>query len=214
MISALLAALILASPCPARSSDSPLVGTWTRDGAAYAEFRADGTGRVDGQAVAWSSDGRAVTLVNQNGESERVPFRLERGALKVAIDGRPATLRRGTGKASRAGKDGLSALLLSSPWCNFSYNKISGASHEERVVFRSDGTWSSGARGESYSSGAYGSVAGQSGSASSGRWQSRGGRLLMSKGAAPVEDTGLSVARNSNGYPILTTGGKEYSQCR
>ena len=126
--------------------------------------------------------------------------------------GAPAPLARK--KASAGSKDELSALLLSSPWCSFSYNKVSGASRQERVVFWADGTWGSGARAESYSSGAYGSVAGQRNSGSGGRWQARGGRLLMSEGNGPLEDVGLTVSRNSNGYFILKAEGKEYAQCR
>jgi hypothetical protein len=81
-------------------------------------------------------------------------------------------------------------------------------------VFRKDGGWDSGARSESYSSGAFGSVAGQTDSGAGGRWRVRGDRLLMSEGGGALEDVGLSVSRNSNGYPILHAGGKEYSQCR
>ena len=148
-------------------------------------------------------------------------YLLQNDQLTVVMDGesvtyqRAAKTRAGAGKApaAKAGKDKLSALLLSSAWCSFTYNKISGTSHQERVVFSADGRWGLGARGETYSSGANGSVAGQSDSSSGGRWVAKGGSLLMSTGGGDLEDIGLSVTKNSNGYPILKSGSKEYSSC-
>jgi hypothetical protein len=113
-------------------------------------------------------------------------------------------------------KPDLKALLLSSAWCSFSYNKVSGTTKTKRVAFMKDGTWSAGGRRESYSSGMYGSVAGQSDSEEGGRWAVKDGRLLMSNppDTPELEDVGLTLSYNSNGYPILASEGVEYSQCK
>lgn len=211
--------LLLAAAAPAGDA---IIGTWLKDGVPFAELRADGRGRVDHDAVSWKADGRVLRLTYASGETETMPYAIRKGVLTVEMDGGTETYTRAAAKpaanagkapAEKAGKDQLSALLLSSPWCHFRYNKISGSSHQERVVFRRDGTWGSGARGESYSSGPAGTVSGQSDSSSGGRWQAKGATLLMSTGGGPLEDTGLSISRNSNGYPILKTGNKEYASC-
>jgi len=236
LTAAALVFFVLASP--ARAGDARLAGTWLKDGAAFAELKADGTGRVDHDVVAWKADGKTLTLAHAEGEVERITYSLSGGTLKVTMDDETMTLTRagGAAKADKAaataptaspegkkavpapqaaapGGGKLAELLLSSPWCHFRYNKISGASGQERVVFRRDGTWTRGARTESYSSGPNGSVAGQTDSGDGGRWKAQGDRLLLSEGGAPLEDAGLEVTRNSNGYPILKSGGKEYSQC-
>jgi hypothetical protein len=222
MIRLLVAALIsLASPAAAETS--PLVGAWNKDGAAYAELRADGFGQIGGQGMAWKADARTLTLFFLNGTVERMTWKIAGKTLTVVMNGRTYVYSRpgskpdaskAAGVKDSAGKDQLSKLLVSSAWCAFTYNKVSGASHQERVVFRADGTWGSGARGETYSSGVNGAVSGQSGSSSGGRWRAAGSSLLMSQGRGALADTNLSVSRNSNGYPILNAGGKEYSSCK
>ncbi|MBI3552555.1 MAG: hypothetical protein HY077_08545 [Elusimicrobia bacterium] len=215
MLRSLLAACLLAAPVAAK--DPPLVGVWTLDGAPYAELRANGTGSVRDEPVQWKADSKALALSYANGASEIMLYKVVGNKLTIVMNGQSQVLTKASVKKAvkgKVGKDQLSALLMSSPWCSFTYNQISGASHQERVVFRPGGVWGSGSRGESYSSGAYGSVAGQSDAEGGGRWQASGGRLLMSQGGGALEDTGLSVTRNSNGYPILKTGKKEYSQCR
>lgn len=110
----------------------------------------------------------------------------------------------------------LSQLLLSSAWCSFTYNKVSGASHSTRVQFSGNGNWSSGSRGETYSSGPAGSVAGQHDDGAGGQWAVQQGQLFMSNPpeTPALSPVNLTIKRNSNGYPILTADGKEYSQCR
>ncbi len=110
----------------------------------------------------------------------------------------------------------LSQLLLSSAWCSFTYNQISGASHSSRVQFSANGNWSAGSRGETYSSGPSGSVAGQHDDGTGGRWAVQQGQLFMSNppDTPALSPVNLTIKRNSNGYPILTADGKEYSQCQ
>ena len=78
-----------------------------------------------------------------------------------------------------------------------------------------NGTWSRGGQSETYNSGAYGSVAGQSNSNNGGRWEVRNGQLLMSEGNGELGlISPFTVTRNSNGSPIINAMGKEYSSCR
>lgn len=118
-------------------------------------------------------------------------------------------------QARQAGTDQLSQLLLSSSWCSFTYNKISGASNTTKVTFYANGQWGLGSRGETYSSGQYGTVAGQHDSTNGGQWAVQNGQLLMSGGQypqlTPIPD--FRVYQNSNGYPIIFSMGKEYSRC-
>ena len=104
-------------------------------------------------------------------------------------------------------------LLLSSAWCTFSYNKVSGASRSKRVTFSPNGSWSMGGRAESYSSGRAGSVAGQTDSGGGGQWRVQNGELFMSEGGQ-LEHVQTVLRRNSNGYPVIVADGIEYSQCR
>jgi len=105
-------------------------------------------------------------------------------------------------------------LLLSSTWCNFTYNKTTGYSHSKRVRFNANGTYSTGSRGEGYSSGSGGSMASQRDSAAAGMWKVMNGELFMSEGGGGLEHVQTVLKRNSNGYPIIVADGAEYSQCR
>ena len=105
-------------------------------------------------------------------------------------------------------------LLLSSMWCHFTYNKTTGYSHQKRVRFNANGTYSTGSRGEGSSSGSGGSMASQRDSAASGLWRVMNGELFMSEGAGGLEQVQTVLKRNSNGYPIIVADGAEYSQCR
>jgi len=203
----------------ASKQDPNLVGDWSLNGQPYASFKADGTGSLEGEPFRWTADGKVLVLSDLDG-SERMPYQIKNGRLLVTSpDGRVELERaepKSAGRPSpKAGGDQLSQLLLSSAWCSFSYNKVSGASHQSRVQFFANGTWAAGSRGETYSSGAGGSVAGQHDSGAAGRWKVQNGRLFMSNpestALAPVT---MTVKRNSSGSPIITADGTEYSQCR
>ena len=116
--------------------------------------------------------------------------------------------------AGHAAAGGVSnELLLSSAWCTFTYNKVSGTSRSKRVTFSPNGMWSMGGRAESYSSGRSGSVAGQTDSGGGGEWRVQNGELFMSEGGQ-LEHVQTVLRRNNNGYPIIVADGVEYSQCR
>ena len=108
----------------------------------------------------------------------------------------------------------LTALLTRNAWCGFTYNKNSGTSTTERVVFMANGlvTQSSGA--QTYNSGPAGSVAGQSSNAKQARWKVADGMLHLSQDGVSWAPQQLQVTQNSNGSPILKSGGKEYMVCR
>jgi hypothetical protein len=114
---------------------------------------------------------------------------------------------------SAAESGGMSSkLLLSSAWCSFSYNQISGYSHTQRVRFSADGTFRVGGRNEGQSSNKYGSVAGQSDTAGGGYWRVQNGELFMSDGG-PLQQVSTLLKYNSSGVPIVVGDGKEYVAC-
>ena len=104
-------------------------------------------------------------------------------------------------------------LLLSSAWCSFKFNKISGTSSGQRVSFSPNGTYRVSSGTETGSSGRSGSVASQSSSAGGGRWKVERGELFMSEGGQ-FDHVETVVRRNNNGYPIIVADGTEFSQCR
>jgi hypothetical protein len=105
-------------------------------------------------------------------------------------------------------------LLLSSAWCSFRYNQVTGYSNTTRVLFHKNGIYSTGGRAEGYSSGRSGTSASQSDSGGSGRWKLVKGELYMSGGPGELGLVRTVVKRNSNGYPIIAADGVEYSQCK
>ncbi len=118
----------------------------------------------------------------------------------------------------------LTQLLLGSPWCSFSYSQTSGATNSSRNVFLPDGRLQTSSNYEggtvnqqgggtvNLGGGATGSVYSQSQGGGTARWRVQGGQLHLDVGAG-WQVIALQVTRNSNGYPIITADGKEYSQC-
>lgn len=222
--------------------DQRLVGTWFAGSEPFFTLAANGTGSMEDARVKWSADGKTLTVTDEDGETDRGTYVVEGDVLTLTLGGIPVQLRRagaktpaaspGEEKARRkpdappvpqapptaprgAGADQLSQLLLSSAWCSFRYNKVSGASSTSRVQFFPDGSWAMGARGETYSSGPNGTVSGQTDSSDRGQWQVRNNTLWLSEGGGPVQPVeGFSVTRNSNGYPIINADGREYSSCQ
>lgn len=223
--------LLLISPqgqaaSPKTKRDERLVGSWGLQATTLYEFKSDGTGKAEGDEFRWHADGKVLFMMDEDGEQEAIPYSLEGKRLTVEVGGSPMTLdKKGLSGAKEkpAGKsplpqgkgDELGQLLLSSPWCSFSYNKTSGSSNSKRVVFSRDGSWSSGGRSEGYSSGSGGTMASQHDGEDGGRWKSESGRLFMSSSDEPsLSPVDFSVTRNSNGFPIIKADGVEYSQCQ
>jgi hypothetical protein len=112
-----------------------------------------------------------------------------------------------------AGSDQLSQFLTRNAWCGFTYNQRSGTSTRERVVFHGGGLVVQESGAETYSSGRSGTVAGQYGGGKQGRWKVDNGVLHLSEDGFNWTPQQLQVTQNSNGYPILKSGGKEYMVC-
>ena len=66
---------------------------------------------------------------------------------------------------------------------------------------------------ETYNSGPSGSVAGQYGGAQQGRWKVADGMLHLSQDGTSWQPQPLQVTQNSNGSPIVKSGGREYMVC-
>lgn len=190
----------------------------------------------------WRVD-NGVLFVTGGGETEAIPYALQGATLTLTANGLPVVLSRAgavapaaapstdivatpppvaAGKATRVDtKDPLAQLFLSSPWCNFRFNKTTGYSSKTRVQYFVDGTYQSGARGEGDSSGAGGIMASQSDTGSTGKWTTHKGQLLMTippsdENPSPPADlvpVPLVVNKNSNGAPILLINGTEFVRC-
>jgi hypothetical protein len=131
-------------------------------------------------------------------------FVMTRGAAK-----KPAA----AAKPARKDQEAVQ-FLTANPWCSFTYSQRSGTSTRERVVFRADGTVTQQGGAETYSSGRSGTVAGQHTSGNQGRWRVKAGNLELSADGASWTPQALEVTKNSNGYPIIKSGGKEYMVCQ
>ncbi len=116
-------------------------------------------------------------------------------------------------------------LFTQSAWCHFSYSGTSGGGTErnERVVMTLDGRIVSSSKSESSYSGTntnqYGDQTQAWGAASAnaggdqGCWKVMNGQLALSSDGVNWQPVPTQVTQNSNGYPIVNAGGKEYSSC-
>jgi hypothetical protein len=218
-----------------KPAEVSLIGTWLLNGRPFAIFNPDGTGLMEEGSFRWSADGKELVITDKEGV-QRLPYQVDETRLVIVIEEARLVLDRQPaaapsrqpngaltpplpgpepGPGAKPGQDPLAQLLLSSAWCSFSYNTVSGTSSTSRAQFFPDGTWSSGSRGETYSSGYGGTVAGQHDSGSGGHWSVQNGQLFMSNPpeVPTLSPVPLTVTRNSSGYPIITADGKEYSSC-
>lgn len=184
-----------------------LEGQHAGTGLLVAMAEVDANGQPQPQTARTVAMGRVAAGTGQAGA---------RGAMANPAPGAPKAGSQGAVATSALDRQ-VAQLLLRSAWCSFSYSGVSGtssgSSHSERVVFRADGTGARQTGGESYYSGSAGSVAGQSAGGEPFRWQMRGGLLNTSADGATWAQTRLQITTNSNGYPIITADGKEYSMC-
>jgi hypothetical protein len=133
---------------------------------------------------------------------------------RAAAGAAPQSKKEPAGKPAAAGVDGqLTQLLTRNAWCGFTYNQRTGTSTRERVVFNGNGTVMRNSGSETYNSGPAGSVAGQYSNANQARWKVAEGMLHFSQDGMNWTPQQLQVTQNSNGYPIIKSGGKEYMQC-
>jgi hypothetical protein len=206
--------------------DPKVVGSWAVNGSVMFVFKADGTGKSETDAFKWSVKDKKL-LIKTAGEEQKVAYGFMGEQLVLRIGWIPVTLDKVAGASSKsagakgpskeapAGGGSVSRLLLSSAWCSFSYNKISGASHQKKVVFSPNGTWAAYSQGEGYSSGSGGTYASQTNAQDGGQWKEQSGQLYLSSSESPsLQPVGFQVKQNSNGFPIIVSDGVEYSQCR
>lgn len=257
-------------------ADARLVGTWQLNGQSFLTLEASGAGVMEGDPLKWKSDGATLVLVGEDGEADKVPYRLEGDSLTLNVGGMPMTLTRGgkpVAKAGRlqraaernangqsdadadaeamaqaqqwlaqqqgqqggprqpqqsppqqgpqqprpqpAGNDQLSRLLLSSNWCWLRYSN--GNSYTQKVHFNANGTWEDFSESDIYVNNQYAQTTTQAvgNQTSGGQWAVKGGQLWLSSQDSPqLQPVALTITRNSNGYPIITADGREYSMCR
>ncbi|MBL8911967.1 MAG: hypothetical protein JNM17_14835 [Archangium sp.] len=125
----------------------------------------------------------------------------------------PAAPKKGGAVAPQpAGNDQLSRLLLSSNWCWLRYSN--GNSYTQKVHFNANGTWQDFSESDIYSNN-YGTVAQATGNRTNGgQWAVKNGQFYLSSPENPqLQLVPLTITRNSNGYPIITADGREYSMC-
>lgn len=173
-----------------------------------------------GKGVKVEKAGKLSKAVNKQSEADADAEALaEAQQLLAQQQGRAAQAQpaaRGAAPArGSAGNDQLSQLLMSSAWCWLKY--ASGNTYQERIVFSANGTWSSNKESEIYGSNQYAGTSAHSVGASGaqGQWAVKGGQLYLSDPPETPQlvPVPLQITRNSNGYPIITADGKEYSQC-
>jgi len=214
-----------------QDAQGKVAGTLAGNGA---NFKVEGTVNAEGLYGTVISDGGTLLIAAQlegpaqlkvvlaeplpNGQpnmaaARRLVFARQGGAPAAAAAGAPGP---GSGQAQvQAGQDAqLTAFLTRNAWCGFTFNKTTGASRSERVVFNPNGIVSSGSNAESYSSGPAGSVAGQSRGGNQGRWKVQNAKLLLSQDGYNWEPQNLQITQNSSGSPIIKNAGKEYMVCR
>ena len=219
-VAALVGLVALAAEAQAPAS---LVGRYQLDvvGGDVLELRADGSATLAGDSTRWSVRGSQLIVGPDAMNFVLQPDRLllNMGGTLLVWKKLGATAPGLTAPAPSGGgdpRDGQARqLLLGSAWCSFTYNKVSGTSTTQRVVFRPDGQMFVNGGGETYNAGGNGSYAGQSSNSSAMRWRLQNLRLLIDAGdGSGWQDVNLDASRNSSGSVILRSQGREYAMCR
>ena len=201
---------------PQKSPCDGLVGTWQGPESTI-ELKRDGTTEVNGIKYRYSANGSVITLAGMDG-TFNIPYQLKGETLVVLVNGQVQTFKcvvpGTTPEVNASGGSGQLSeqLLLSSAWCTFSYNKVTGYSNSTRYVFYPDGTYGTGSRGEGYSSGYGGTMASQHDSRTLGRWKVVNGVLYL--GQTSLQPVQAYLKRSSNGPLTVVADGTEYVQCK
>lgn len=212
-----------------------------KDGAAYAgtiRYRGAGypaTARVAGETLAGSfkaggqsydltiasaGDGKFVNLTT--GGTTYMLARSGTGNVNPLAAGPAAAATGGaTNRGMTAQDQQLSTLLTSSAWCTFGYSGSTtytggsgGTTRSSRAVFRLDGLVTELRNGETVNSGSAGAAYGSSSNGQQARWKIENAQLMLSANGAQWVAQPMKIADNGSGYPIITTGGKEYMMCK
>ena len=212
-----------------------------RAGAGYAgtiRYRGDdypATARTDGETLAGSfkaggqrydltiasaGDGKFVNLTT-GGTTYMLARSGAGNANPLASGGAAAATGGATSRGGNAQDQQIANLLTSTAWCTFSYSgsstysgTSSGTTRSSRTVFSPDGLVSEMRNGESVNSGSAGAAYGSNSNAQQGRWKIENGQLMLSANGVQWALQPMTIADNGNGYPIITTAGKEYMMCK
>ena len=213
-ISALLALALLPSALSAHVS----VGAWevAVQTLALAELTAAGVPDLsraqERQLSPASASGGAVASAAPVAPAPSASAPVASAPSAATPSGTPAPSARSLGVTAMDQQ--LVQLLTANAWCYMRYSQQMGSTTTERVVFSTDGRVSSGTGRETAVNNQFGSYYGNSNSGEQDFWRVETGALLLSADGRVYEATPLSVTRNSNGAPIITSGGKEYSRCQ
>jgi|GEM_PF-6636759 len=233
----LLALLCLAAPLNAQTKapSDPFLGSFVSDAGSITVAKEGanytGTIRANGGSFPYTARklGRAlIGTFEANGSSYMFQASVEGDQMTFVANGETTLLRRGAIPSTTtprtapqtaqtppgSGQDAqLQRLLVSSAWCYLRYSQTLGSTSTERAQFFPDGRLAVQKNYEMVSSGQNGTAYGSNSGATMYRWRVANGDLHLAEAGGAFQPAGLQVTRNSNGYPILNVGGKEYSQC-
>lgn len=195
-------------PAMARKIGRALIGAFQANGASYVlTIAASG----DGRTVSVTTGGATYLLTRTTGEE----------ASAVMAGGAAPAAGGGANPGASDQDRQLVSLLTSSAWCSFTYSgsstyagTSSGTTQTSRAVFRPDGLFTQSSNRESTFSGSAGSAVGNNSNGQRARWKVERGQLLLSENGIQWVVQPLQITQNSNGYPIVTSEGKEYTMCR
>ena len=229
--------ILFAIALAAAAADHPkeLLGRWQMEVSAATTFelRADGNAQFNGEATRWTARAGKLTVGGTT-----MDYKLAGARLTLSMGSADLVWVRAAGKAAAArermppvripesddaappveqhrGDPRLRQLLLSNAWCSFHYSQSAGTSSKTRVSFGADGSALRQSDSELSSSGSGGQYGSQQQGGEQWRWEIRGQRLFIdTMDGQGARDVGLAITQNSNGYPILNAGGKEYMSCK
>lgn len=116
-----LAALLLIAAAP--KTDARLVGTWKLNGEPFITLNANGAGAMEGDAIKWKADGATLTITDEDGEAEKLPYQVQGETLTITMGGLPLALQRGGAPVAKTSKtqrndddDDAAALAMAQQW--------------------------------------------------------------------------------------------------
>jgi hypothetical protein len=93
----------------APKTDAKLVGTWLAGGAPFVTFNANGAGQMDDGKIKWSADGATLIVTDDEGEVDKVGYKLDGDNLTLTMGGMPIALTRAGAGVQVAKKGALAA---------------------------------------------------------------------------------------------------------
>lgn len=116
-------------------------------------------------------------------------------------------------KSERADHTLQPTAIVNEAWMKL-ISHASGNTYTQKVHFSPNGTWQDFSESDIYVSNSIGTAEATNNRAAGGQWAVRNGQLWLSSQDSPqLQPVPLSITRNSNGSPIITADGREYSMC-